>query len=160
MLYHDVIRYRYTLITYPYLHHNCKHDIHEVVQHFYRFQIVKLIIFQTFCFLHFDLYLWGVWDKYHAMVTRNNSYFCQIYSIHNHTIVFIGQSSSLVGGGNILRNVESMMLMLFTAYIAYFSPPSSGIIIILLCSSLADTFNKNFGTNCGHAWLYIDNLIK
>ena len=50
------------------------------------------------------------------------------------------------------------MMMLYYASLDSFRPPSSGELIMLLCSSLFDTCNKNFGTNFGPACPYIDNL--
>ena len=42
-----------------------------------------------------------------------------------------------------LRKVESMMLILFYAYIASLSLTSSGRFTMLLCIPLTDTCNKN-----------------
>ena len=57
-----------------------------------------------------------------------------------------------------LRNVESLVMMLSSAYLFYFSPLSSGGLIMILCSYLTDTCNKHFGTNCGPAFPSIDHL--
>ena len=48
-----------------------------------------------------------------------------------------------------LHKVESMMIILSSAYIASFGTPYGGVIYMLLFSSLIDTCNNNFGTNCG-----------
>ena len=66
----------------------------------------------------------------------------------------------LICGDNMLRKVESMMMMLSSVSLASFSPPSSGGLTMLLYSSLTDTFNNNFGTNCGPACPYIYNVIQ
>ena len=52
-------------------------------------------------------------------------------------------------GGNMLRKVESQMMILSYAYLASFSPPSPGVLAMILCSSLTGTYNNNFETNCG-----------
>ena len=54
-----------------------------------------------------------------------------------------------------LCKVESLMMILPSAYLASFSTPSSGIITIILCSSLTDTFNNKFRTNYGSYLLLI-----
>ena len=61
-------------------------------------------------------------------------------------------------GRNMLRKVESMMMMLSYASLAFFSPPSYGGISILLFISLTDTCSKNFGSDCGSALSSIDSL--
>ena len=61
-------------------------------------------------------------------------------------------------GGDILRKVESMMMILYSAYLASFSTPYSGEITMLFCSYINDTLNNNFETNCGPFCPYIDNL--
>ena len=85
MVAHDVVRDRDTLLPYPYMQHNYKYEIHEILHNFYRFQIGNLIINQTFCFEHCDFYIWGVWNEDHVMLTKKNSYFGKIYNIYNHT---------------------------------------------------------------------------
>ena len=51
-------------------------------------------------------------------------------------------------------------MILSSAYIDSFRPPYSGGLTMLLCSYLTDTYNKNFGTNYGTSWPYIDSLIQ
>ena len=63
-------------------------------------------------------------------------------------------------GGNILRKVESLIMMLYSASLSSLVTPSSGGLAILLCSSLTNNFNNNFVTNCGSAWPSIDNFIQ
>ena len=89
--------YKDTLLPYPYLQQNCKYGIHEVLQHFYSFQIGDFIIHQTLCFVHWDFYLWVFWYNYQFMLTRMNAYIWHIFNIHNHTQIFIGQSYYWVG---------------------------------------------------------------
>ena len=60
--------------------------------------------------------------------------------------------------GNIWREIESLMIMLSSAYLDWVVPSYSGGIIMLLCSSLTDTFNNKFVTNCGTSWPSIFNL--
>ena len=48
-------------------------------------------------------------------------------------------------GGSILSKVESLMMIILSASLAYFSPPSAGGITMLLCSSCTETCNKNSG---------------
>ena len=57
----------------------------------------------------------------------------------------------LIWGGNMLRKVESLKMILSYASLDSFISPSSGVITMLLCSSLTDTCNNNFGTNYGSA---------
>ena len=45
--------------------------------------------------------------------------------------------------------VVSLIMILPYLYLDYFSPPSSIGINMILCISLTDTCNINFGTNCG-----------
>ena len=52
-------------------------------------------------------------------------------------------------GGDMLCNIESLMMMFSSDYFSSFSTPSSGGINMILCSSLTDTWNNNFETNCG-----------
>ena len=52
-------------------------------------------------------------------------------------------------GGNMLRKVESLMVMLSSAYLATSGTPYAGELTMLLCSFLTGTCNKNFGNNCG-----------
>ena len=59
-----------------------------------------------------------------------------------------------------LRKVESLMIMLSSTYLASFSPPSSGGLNMLVCSSMTYTCNNNIVTNCGPACPSIDNLIE
>ena len=57
-----------------------------------------------------------------------------------------------------LRKVESLMMMLSSAYLASFSPPYHRANNMILCSSLNDTCNNNYGTKCGSALTSIYNL--
>ena len=50
------------------------------------------------------------------------------------------------------------MMMLYDAYLAFFTPLSPGVITIILCSSLTDNCNKHFRTNYGPACTFIENL--
>ena len=61
-------------------------------------------------------------------------------------------------GGNMLRKVESLITIIYSTSLAYLSPHSSGVLTIILCISLTNTCNKNFGTKCGYAGPSIDNL--
>ena len=45
-----------------------------------------------------------------------------------------------------LREVESLMMILFSASIASFSHPYYSGLKMLLCSYKQETFNNNFGT--------------
>ena len=57
-------------------------------------------------------------------------------------------------GGNVLYKVESLMMMLSSASITSLRPNYSGGLTMLLCSSLTDNCNNNFGTNCGISLLF------
>ena len=60
-------------------------------------------------------------------------------------------------GGNMLHKVESLMAMLSSASLSTVSPPYLDVLTMILCSSMTDTCNNNFGTNCGPAGPYIDD---
>ena len=53
----------------------------------------------------------------------------------------------LTWGGNIFLNIVSLIMISPDFFIAYWIPPSSIRITILLCNSLTDTCDNNFGTN-------------
>ena len=50
------------------------------------------------------------------------------------------------------------MMTLLSAYLSSLSPPYSGVLAMLLCSSLTDTCNGNLGTNCDSNWNSMDYL--
>ena len=52
---------------------------------------------------------------------------------------------------SMLRKAESPMMVLYTEYIASFRPTYLGVPTIILYSSMTDTCNNNFRTNCGTA---------
>ena len=64
-------------------------------------------------------------------------------------ILVLGRKICFSLGGKMLHKVESMMMILLSEFFASLSPPSSGGLTIILCSSLTHTYNKNLGTNCG-----------
>ena len=64
-------------------------------------------------------------------------------------IIFYWSVIFLSWGGNILRNVESRMMMLSYASLASISPPYFGGLAMLLCSYQTDNLNNILGTNCG-----------
>ena len=61
-------------------------------------------------------------------------------------------------GGNSEHNVESLIMILFSASLASLSPPFSLSLTGLLWSPLKDTCSNNFGTSCGSVWPSIINL--
>ena len=73
-------------------------------------------------------------------------------------ITFYWEAIFFSWGGKILRKVESLMMILFSASLDSLSPTSYVGSTILLCIYLTNTFNNNSGTNCGHTWLSIDIL--
>ena len=75
-------------------------------------------------------------------------------------ISFYWSEILLSWGGNMLCNIESLMIILYYESFASFCLPDSGGITMLLCSSMPYTWNKNHGTNCSPTWTYIDNLIQ
>ena len=81
------------------------------------------------------------------------------YMQHSHPhIALYWEVIFLSWGGDILRKVEAMIMILSSLSLDYLIPPYTGVLTMLLCSSLTNTFNNNFGTNCGSAWPSIDNL--
>ena len=63
-------------------------------------------------------------------------------------IMFYQAVILLTWGGNMLRKVGSLTMILSSESLAYFSTLSSGGINMLVCSSIHDTCNNNFVTNC------------
>ena len=55
-------------------------------------------------------------------------------------------------GGNNERNVESLMMILSSASVAYLSPQSTGSLTIMLWSSQMETCSNNFGTTWSLRW--------
>ena len=60
-----------------------------------------------------------------------NEYFWQICNIHNHTLPCI-LMKQINWGGNSERNVESLIMILFSASLAYLIPPLSVLLTRLL----------------------------
>ena len=60
-------------------------------------------------------------------------------------------------GGNSERNVESLIMILFSSSLESLRPPSFVSLTRLLCSYLMDTWSNNFGTSSGSVWL--SNII-
>ena len=84
-------------------------------------------------------------------------YFGRLQHSQPHIIMY--QSFIVLSWGcNMLRNVESLMIILSSTSLEYFSPPSTGVLSILLFISLTDTSNNNFGTSCGASQTSVDNL--
>ena len=61
-------------------------------------------------------------------------------------------------GRNMLRKVESLVVMLYYASIAYLSPPNSGGLTMILYIYLTDTYNNKFVYNYGPTCPSIYNL--
>ena len=55
-------------------------------------------------------------------------------------------------GGNNIRNVESMIIILFSSDLASLRPPPFGSLTRLLWSSLTDTWSKKIRNICGPVW--------
>ena len=66
-------------------------------------------------------------------------------------ITFYREVIFLGWGGNMLRKVESMMIILSSVSFSSFSTPYYGVITMILFCSVTYTCNKNFGNNCGSA---------
>ena len=81
-----------------------------------------------------------------------------IQSVTEPHIFFYPEVIFLSCGGNFLRKVGSLIMMLSSVYISFFGPPYSGGLTILLFIFLPGNFTNNFGTNCGPACPYIHNL--
>ena len=113
---------------------------------------------QTFFFVHFEFYLWGFfrWRSFH--VNKGECIFL-VDMQHSQPYLSLYRAFFFLGcGGNLLRKFESLVMMLSSAYLASFSPPSLVVLAIILCISLTDTYNNNFGTNHGPACPYIYDL--
>ena len=52
-------------------------------------------------------------------------------------------------GGNNERNVESLIMILLSAYLASLSPSYTGSLTMMLWSSRTETYSNSFGTSCG-----------
>ena len=63
-------------------------------------------------------------------------------------------------GGKVVHGLESLTIIFLSEYIAYLSPPSFGILTIILWSSCIDTCNNNFRTNFVSKWPSIETLRR
>ena len=54
----------------------------------------------------------------------------------------------MIWGGIILLKIESLLMVLLYVSLASFSTLSYGVLNIILCCSITETSNNNFGTNC------------
>ena len=95
------------------------------------------------------------WRLWYLSVSKNRSCYdnndecillADIYHSQPH-IPFYWWVVFISWGGRILCKVESLIMILFSAYIDYFITPSSGGINIILCGSLTETFNNSFVNN-------------
>ena len=87
----------------------------------------------------------------HFMIVIRNVYFWKIYNIHIHTwpcIVLI----LFCWGDNSERNVESLMMILFSTYLASLSPPSYRSLTSLLWRYITYTCSYNIGTILVLVW--------
>ena len=87
----------------------------------------------------------------HAMIVMTNVCFWHICNIRNQTWPCI-LTIFFNWGGNSERNIESLIMKLSSSSLAYFIPPLSESLTILLWSYWIDTCNNNFGTSCGSVW--------
>ena len=63
-------------------------------------------------------------------------------------ITFYWEVILLIWGGNILRKVELLMIVLSSLFLVSFGPSPPGGLTIILCISMNDTYNNNFQSNC------------
>ena len=63
-------------------------------------------------------------------------------------------------GGNCELNVESLIMILSSLSLAYFSPPYIVTLTRLLWSSLTETCNNCYGTSCDSVWPSISTFRK
>ena len=82
------------------------------------------------------------------MKVMKNVHFLHIWKIHNQTWPCI-LMTFFNWGDNSERNVESLIIILFFAYIPSLIPPSTVSLTRLVWSSITDTCSKTFGTSCG-----------
>ena len=118
---HDLTVYTHTLLPLPCKMLWLKYDAHMAWLYFYMFHICDLIFPQTFCFEHFGFDPWVFLNNDHAMIVTMNVYFFKIQNTHNNTWPFI-LMIFLNWGGNNERNVLSLIMILFSEYLATLSP--------------------------------------
>ena len=114
---------------------------------------------RPYVFAQFDFYLWGVSDDSCAMLTGKSAYFSYMQQSQLHINLY-WEVIFFSWDGKTLRKVESLIVVLFSAYLDSLSPPSSSGITMILCSYLTDTCNNNLGTNFVSTWPSIDNFIQ
>ena len=112
------------------------------------FIYANFIFPQSFCYENFGSDPWVFLINNHAMIVMRSVYFWQIYNTHNHTWICILMKNFNWGGNN-ERSLESLIMILFSEYLAYLGPPSSMSLTILLWSSWMRTCSKTFVASCG-----------
>ena len=103
------------------------------------YQIGDWAFHHTFCFSHEGFDLQGFSKK---LSSHDNSYKIMFIEDMQHSqphMILYLEVIFLSWVGRILRKVKSLIMILLSAYTAYFSRPSSGELNRILCSSLTET---------------------
>ena len=136
----------HTLLPYP-----CKimfliHAYHVAWQNFNISQIGYWQFHQTFCFLCYNIdFFVFKWQSRH-----DNNYEWMILEDMQHSQPHINSYWEVIflsWDGKRWCKVESLMVILLSAYLYCSSPPSYGGLNMILCSSLTETRNNNFSIN-------------
>ena len=109
------------------------------------FSFSRDLLFWAFC-IWFLIYL--MTD--HAMIVMEILYFWKIYNIHNKKWPCIVVTFFFRGNSEL--NLESLIMILFSASLAFLIPPSAGSLTRMLWGSRTETHSNNFGTICGLLW--------
>ena len=128
-----------------------KYDAHGVWLYFYMFHICHFYFPWTLYFEHFGWDPWVFLNKNHAMKLIMYLYFGR-YATLATTHDLVSWRFLKNCGGNTERNVELLIMILFSASLASLSTPLYLSLTRLLWSSLTDTCSNNFGTSCGSVW--------
>ena len=128
---HDVKRYRNTLLPWPCMQRDFKHENHEVVQHYCMFHQYDWIFHQNLYFAHCHFYLWCVSETDQSILTGYNEYcFTNIQHSQPHTTLY-WEVILFSWGGKILHKFESLIITLLSVLLTSLIPPSSGGLTML-----------------------------
>ena len=91
------------------------------------------IILPELWFDHFDLNLCASSNKNHAMIVIMNEYFWHLCITRNEKHMTLYHTDIFLSLGNIIEHsVESLMVILLSAYLASLGPTYSGVLVMLL----------------------------
>ena len=112
---------------------------------------MRFYFHQTFCFENFGFSTWAFF-KYRSCHNSNEGCILLADIQHSQPNMTLYCADCFSWGGNSEHNVESMIMILFSAYLASLSSTSTGSLTRLLWCSQIDTCSNNFGTGCDIVW--------